>query len=462
MSYSRQVSADAPSMEQVAEQVSAATGVSSQSLLGNAFLSSIVGTIGSVTGAGETCEASAEDSWLENVVESLFGRFGIGNDPASCEAAGGTTSTVTPPVDISQYTWLVGVYVASGALDQASAEALLTQASAEQLAATLSVADSTAVAPASPAVPAADLGTDDNNRAMPLDWSAPVAAGHIRPEASETAASGSALGDVFQAHLTDLMAESFGAGVTLDQVRGAIQLADALGRADVSAALQAGLFRANQYAAVATLNVEDSSRYAASGETTYCNIYAYDLVTALGAYIPRTWWYNNAISRIQAGETPISVAEHESRIASGQSVAGTIHPVYGETVRELDANSLNTWMQEWGASFGWSRAASADAAQQAANAGNIVVILADGLGVPGHVSVVLSEGYGSTADRDAGGEVYAPLQSQAGAINANHDTLSQGEGSAQWWEDSLHADGGFWISSGTATSPIVTPESLGR
>lgn len=501
MSYTQQQASSTPSTEEVAEKISGATGgVVSQSTLGNAYLKKlIVGATQSMSGAPETCAQSEQDGWLENMVEGLFGWLGIGNDPESCDTgheedsdiwredaglrAGPITTTETateatteattevptaprrrpeirvPRVDLTPYEWLIGVYTGCEALSVSEAEQLLTEASLKQLAATLHVGASDFVEPTSTALPEADIESDDNNRARPLEWSAPVASGHLSPEASDTEATGSALEDVFQAHLADMMAEEFGTA-TLEQIRGAITLAASLGRREVVAHMQARLARANQYALVATLNVEDSSRYAASGSDTFCNVYAYDFVTAMGAYIPRTWWYDTTIAQLQGGATAVTIAEYQARLLAGESVDGLITPIYGETVRELSANGLNDWMLTWGASFGWEQADSMTAAQEAANAGSVVVILATGS--PGHISVVLAEKGDLTAARDGSGEVVAPLQSQAGAYNVNHDNLSNGEDDDQWWEDYRHTEGAAWINTGSASSPIVSPESLGR
>jgi hypothetical protein len=121
-------------------------------------------------------------------------------------------------------------------------------------------------------------------------------------------------------------------------------------------------------------------------------------------------------------------------------------------------------MQQWGPSFGWSRAASMTAAQDAANAGSAVALLGANIrsSEPGHISVVLAEKGDLTAARNAAGEVIAPLQSQAGGVNFKHDNNSSGEGSAQWWEDATHTEGDAWINAGSATSPIITPDTLGR
>jgi len=350
-------------------------------------------------------------------------------------------------VDLSQYEWLVNIYVTTGALEQAEAEALVQAASAAQLQQAMAGEVTTEDAAAGGNVPAADLGTSDRSRAQPLDWQSAPRRGHMSPETPDAEGHDAAtetMQSTFQEHRSDLMTEDFGAGVTLEQVRQAISLAQLVEQPAVASHLQARLSRVNQHAVVSSLNVEDSGRYAPTGTATYCNIYAYDFVTAMGAYIPRVWWYDAAMRRIEAGEQ--------------------VAPVYGETVYEVNANGINRWLDTYGAGFGWTQAADMTAAQAAANAGSVVITSAANRNAraSGHISVVLPERGDSTAQRHEDETVEAPLQSQAGASNFNADHNSRGLGQDQWWEDTTHTNGGAWINRGGAGSPIVTPEALGR
>ena len=54
--------------------------------------------------------------------------------------------------------------------------------------------------------------------------------------------------------------------------------------------LKQNLYKACIYAVVETLDVESNSRFQPTANSTYCNIYAYDVVQAMGGYIPRIWW----------------------------------------------------------------------------------------------------------------------------------------------------------------------------
>ena len=77
-------------------------------------------------------------------------------------------------------------------------------------------------------------------------------------------------------------------------------------------------------------------------------------------------------------------------------------------------------------------------------AGAIGVIVArrknDGLS--GHIAMVVPETSGKSANRDAAGEVTAPLQSQAGRTN-----FRRGTGAANWWKGNQFAESAFWIHS---------------
>lgn len=334
--------------------------------------------------------------------------------------------------------------------DQASLDAILDAPTGE-------AATSTSTGPAIEA----DIGEHRGNRARPLDYDATNYTG-ITSEAPE-AGVGDTLDETFDRHFDELLAEEFGEDVSLEQVSDAMHLAEALGLDATHASLEAALFRVQQYAAVETLDVEDSDRYAPTSSATYCNIYAYDLVSALGGYIPRTWWYDRTLQQIEAGTLqPVTVEAWDARVAEGQSTEGLVRPVYGDTVHELNANALNDWFDEHGADFGWTEAADMSAAQEAANAGSIVVITAanQDSGSSGHISVILAETDEHEAHRNEDGSVEAPLQSQAGSSNFKHDDNASSSGT-QWWENSSHTNGAAWIFQGSRRSTLLTPEQLG-
>ena len=158
------------------------------------------------------------------------------------------------------------------------------------------------------------------------------------------------------------------------------------------------------------LRVDTSARYAPRDGVTFCNVYAADYCYLADVYLPRVWWTGPAIARIADGQT-VPVA-------------------YGDTVREMRADDLYAWLQDFGASFGWRRVSDASALQQVANAGGVGVVCADRreAGRPGHITVVVPETAAHTAARDAAGNVFQPLQSQAGGTNKRY-----GSAGVNWW-----------------------------
>ena len=107
-----------------------------------------------------------------------------------------------------------------------------------------------------------------------------------------------------------------------------------------------------------------------------------------------------------------------------------------------------------------------EAAQTAANQGQIVILLAANkvASKSGHVSVVLAESNEHQAGRDeTTNKVVVPLQSQAGSKNFKYSSEGGAPGSTTktWWEDSKHKDGAAWIFGGSIQSPLLTPEEIG-
>ena len=77
------------------------------------------------------------------------------------------------------------------------------------------------------------------------------------------------------------------------------------------------------------IDVERSPRYAKSGNATYCNVAAHDVLRELGTYLPRVWWTNPPAVRFDTT------------------------PEYGKNCIEMSANRLVDWMREHGHEFGW-------------------------------------------------------------------------------------------------------------
>ena len=167
--------------------------------------------------------------------------------------------------------------------------------------------------------------------------------------------------------------------------------------------------------------VESSVRYAPSGGSTFCNIYAYDYCFMTEAYLPRVWWTSQALIKLQAGQSvPIK---------------------YGETVEELTANGLNNWFKQWGEHFGWKRVFSLTEMQDAANEGKVCITVARAKphshNGHGHIVAVVPENDMFHAARQ-NGEVIKTVQSQAGLHNRKYVVQA-------WWNDGTYADFGHWV-----------------
>jgi hypothetical protein len=274
------------------------------------------------------------------------------------------------------------------------------------------------------------------------------------------------LRDVFYRHRAQQLTNIFGVQ-SLDLVLTAAEVAEHAGNIAAAEKIRDLLFRANQYAIVETLNVKESARYKPGEGKTYCNIYAYDVVTAMGGYLPRVWWTDAAWTKIQAGAEIVSLADLKRMKKDKEDVSNVVAPEYGVTVSEQNANALTAWMHKTGSSqFGWSQASDMDAAQASANQGSIVILLAANKVAKksGHVSVVLAESNDHLAGRDeATNKVVVPLQSQAGSKNFKYSAESGAPGSTakKWWEDASHKDGAAWIFGGSIQSPLVAPEEIG-
>jgi hypothetical protein len=170
------------------------------------------------------------------------------------------------------------------------------------------------------------------------------------------------------------------------------------------------------------LDVERGARYQPTVTSTFCNIYAYDYCYLAGVYLPRVWWMDSALVDLAQGR-PVEVR-------------------YGVTVRELNANSLFAWLEDFGSRSGWRRVFDMDAMQAHANAGGVGVICAQRkeLNRSGHIVAVVPETSSQTAAR-SGGRVVRPLQSQAGRNNFKYMN-----GPSAWWQGAEFREFGFFIA----------------
>lgn len=163
-------------------------------------------------------------------------------------------------------------------------------------------------------------------------------------------------------------------------------------------------------------------RYKPRDGLTFCNIYAHDYCALAGVYLPRVWWTEAALTRIARGET--------------------VQPLIGNTVREMRADDIFFWLRDFGPHFGWRQTGTASKLQLEANQGAVGLIIAERKqnGRSGHVTIVVPETTQHSAKRNAAGEVTAPLQSQAGAVNFRYGTSTAG-----WWKDERFSDAAFWL-----------------
>lgn len=158
------------------------------------------------------------------------------------------------------------------------------------------------------------------------------------------------------------------------------------------------------------------------GAATFCNIYAHDYCALAGVYLPRVWWTQPALLNIAAGQA--------------------VYPLIGNTVDEMRANDLFRWLRDFGAAFGWQRAASVTELQDHANLGGVALIVArrKNDGAPGHIVTVVPETATEEARRDASGQVTMPPQSQAGRVNFRY-----GLATPNWWRNDTFAEAAFWV-----------------
>jgi hypothetical protein len=166
------------------------------------------------------------------------------------------------------------------------------------------------------------------------------------------------------------------------------------------------------------------SRYTPSGGSTFCNIYAYDFACLGNTYLPRVWWTAKALAAIGKGEAvPVE---------------------YAKTVRELNANALHDWFEEFGDEFGWSRLFDVDDLQSAANDGDLCILVAQRLDLnrSGHIVAILPETDVIKAERK-GGRVVQPIESQAG--ETNHVAIVK---DSPWWaNEARFRSFGLWRHS---------------
>lgn len=163
------------------------------------------------------------------------------------------------------------------------------------------------------------------------------------------------------------------------------------------------------------------ARYGPKTSATFCNIYACDYCYLAKVYLPRVFWTPSALQRLRDGE---DVAVR-----------------YDDTVRELNANALHDWLQDFGPGFDWIRVMNLDVLQAAANAGEVCLIAAKRRDTnrSGHIVAVVAEQPALQAARSASGEVLRAVESQAGVTNHRFFVKP-----TAWWRDERFQSFGFW------------------
>lgn len=174
---------------------------------------------------------------------------------------------------------------------------------------------------------------------------------------------------------------------------------------------------------VAWLDCENPGhgRYRAKRGASPSITYVADYCDLAGVYLPRVWWTGPALARIA----------QEQRVEAA----------YDRTVRELSTNGLFDWLSDHGTAFGWHREVDLIMLQEAANAGEVCLIVAKGrdLDRAGRVVAVVPEHAGCRARRDKLGDVLRPVESYCGARKVRCATAR-----TTWWLSARYRDHAFW------------------
>jgi hypothetical protein len=162
-------------------------------------------------------------------------------------------------------------------------------------------------------------------------------------------------------------------------------------------------------------------RYQAKGGGNRAATYVCDYCYLAGVYLPQVWWTPGAIAQL--------VQEQKVDVELGRSV------------RELSANGLYDWLEDHGTAFGWYREIEPIMLQEAANAGEVCLIVAksEDLSLPGHIAAVLPEHEGCAAKRNRKGEVIRPVESCCAKTN-----VRAAQARTAWWLAERYQGYAFW------------------
>jgi hypothetical protein len=128
-------------------------------------------------------------------------------------------------------------------------------------------------------------------------------------------------------------------------------------------------------------NVESNPRYASTSTATYCNIFVWDVTSALGAMIPH-WVYSD----------------------------GHAAQPFAKGASELNANATSNWLDRYGNSNGWYLATPETAQSYADQGKPAIVIWKNPTGESGHMAIVRPDVSPYNASQ-------GPAIAQAGRVN---------------------------------------------
>lgn len=168
---------------------------------------------------------------------------------------------------------------------------------------------------------------------------------------------------------------------------------------------EAGRWNREWYEAILDqFDVVNQERYRPGrNQTTYCNIYVWDVTRAMGVEIAH--WINTETGQIARAD--------EIREAYKRGYPGSTGKY-----RELDANGMTRWLREQGQEYGWVRV-TAEQAQAAANLGIPAIAALEKPGGIGHMAMVRPGEYHPTL---------GPTIAQAGSRNFTTGTAAEGFG----------------------------------
>ncbi len=164
----------------------------------------------------------------------------------------------------------------------------------------------------------------------------------------------------------------------------------------------------------------DHLRYRSGVGESHAETYAYDFCCLARVYLTRVWWSGRSLLLLGEGGLP--------------------HVVNGNSVRELSVNTQFDWLAEFGPDYGWQRRCSVDALQEAANGGEVALIVAQhrNQNEAGHIAIVLPEDGDLVAVREEG-RVVLPLLSHAGKSPVLARVAKK-----DWWQADRYRDFAYW------------------